>query len=265
VRERLLLFRDESIVVVDKPAGMPTHSALPLCRAPALTPPSTALRAVRAALGTWVYPAHRLDAATSGALAFGLTPAAGRELAQLFARREVKKTYAAIVRGFMPAEGVIDRPLVNHATGKTQEAVTRFRALAQVELPWPVGPYATARYSLVELTPLTGRTHQLRRHLAGLAHPIVGDTRFGDGAHNRAMATRAGVRRLLLHATALAFPAPFPPLVEAPCSGAMARAAALFSLPPGEPAGKLILRAPLSAREEEPPCTMPSSSSSPGP
>ena len=70
----------------------------------------------------------------------------------------------------------------------------------------PVGRYATARYSLVEAFPHTGRMHQLRRHFAHLRHPIVGDVRYGDGRHNRMFRERFGVHRLLLHAQRLVLP-----------------------------------------------------------
>ena len=80
--------------------------------------------------------------------------------------------------------------------------------LATVELPIPVGRYPQARYSLVELVPHTGRLHQLRKHLAHLRHPIVGDVRHGEGRHNRLFREHLGIRRLLLHAWWLALPHP---------------------------------------------------------
>src|SRR5690606_13397098 len=87
-------------------------------------------------------------------------------------------------------------------------AITDLRRLATVELPVPVGRYPTARYSLVELRPRTGRTHQLRLHLAHLRHPIVGDVRHGDGRHNRLFREHFAIGRLMLCATALAFDHP---------------------------------------------------------
>jgi tRNA pseudouridine65 synthase len=83
-----------------------------------------------------------------------------------------------------------------------------YRTLATVELPVRVDRYPTARYALVELEPETGRRHQLRRHLAHLSHPIVGDSTYGKGRHNRLFAERFGVRRLLLACVGLEFDRP---------------------------------------------------------
>ncbi len=84
-----------------------------------------------------------------------------------------------------------------------QPAVTDYECLAQVELPDAVGRYPTARYSLLQLAPRTGRKHQLRRHLKHIFHPIIGDTTHGDGIHNRFFRERFDSHRLLLEATAL--------------------------------------------------------------
>jgi len=91
------------------------------------------------------------------------------------------------------------------ADAEAQPAVTHYRRLATVELPFAVDRYATARYALVELRPLTGRRHQLRRHLKHIAHPIVGDATHGKGRHNRFVAEQFGCGRLLLACVELAF------------------------------------------------------------
>ena len=142
-----------------------------------------------------------------------LTPQVASALAGQFAGRAVTKNYVGICRGWLPETGRIDRPLGRLDSTDTviqapQEAVTLFNTLARWELPLAVRPYPTARYCLVALQPLTGRTHQLRRHLASLSHPLIGDTRYGDGAHNRAYRTNLGVFRLLLHARDIHFQAP---------------------------------------------------------
>jgi tRNA pseudouridine65 synthase len=84
-----------------------------------------------------------------------------------------------------------------------QPAITQFRRLATVELPYPVSRYPSARYSLVELHPKTGRKHQLRRHLKHIFHPIIGDTSHGDGRHNQFFIRHFANQRLLLAATSL--------------------------------------------------------------
>jgi tRNA pseudouridine65 synthase len=89
-----------------------------------------------------------------------------------------------------------------------QEAQTRYRTIERYELPIPHGPFPTMRAALVELTPLTGRRHQLRRHMAHLSHPIIGDATHGKGSVNRALAELLGVKRLWLHAGRLEFKHP---------------------------------------------------------
>jgi len=115
-------------------------------------------------------------------------------LGEQFASKVIHKTYLAIVRGHMLQGGEINYALkekLDKIADKmakqdkpAQEAVTRYQPLEKFELPFAVSKYPSARYSLVQLTPQTGRKHQLRRHLAHINHPIVGDTTHGDGKHN---------------------------------------------------------------------------------
>lgn len=138
---------------------------------------------------------HRLDMATSGLLVFARGTAMQRKLSRLFHDRKVEKRYVAVVAGWLDASGEIELPLgadwpnrprqkVDHATGK--HSLTRYRLLAYD---------AAADTSRVELEPVTGRTHQLRVHLATSGHPIIGDALYGGRA----------AERLLLHAGTLDF------------------------------------------------------------
>jgi tRNA pseudouridine65 synthase len=88
---------------------------------------------------------------------------------------------------------------------EAQSAVTHYTTISQVELPFAVGRYKTTRYSLVSLRPQTGRKHQLRRHMKHLLHPIVGDTKYGRGEHNRFFRENFDAHRLLFHAYELTF------------------------------------------------------------
>ena len=213
-----VLHLDARMVVVDKPSGLLVHRS-PIDRHET----RFALQLVRDQLDRRVYPVHRLDKPTSGALVFALDPDAARELTAAFATRAVVKTYLALVRGWPEPEGVIERPLdavederIGPQAMEPREAVTAWRRLATYELPERVDRYPTSRYALLELQPRTGRRHQLRRHLATASHPIVGDSTYGKGRHNRLFATRFGVRRLLLACTRLGFastPASDGPLV----------------------------------------------------
>ncbi len=115
------------------------------------------------------------------------------------------------MRGWPPAEGEIDYPLARDpelpSAGQPRlPAVTRYRRRACFEWPFPDGQHATSRYALVEVEPLSGRRHQIRRHFKHIAHPLVGDTTHGKGTHNRAVAAWLGTARLWLHACRLELP-----------------------------------------------------------
>jgi tRNA pseudouridine65 synthase len=205
-----ILYRDERLVVVDKPSGLLVHRS-PIDRHET----RFALQILRDQLGQRVYTVHRLDKGTSGALAFALDTQAAREYMAAFAQRAVKKTYLALVRGWPSPTGIIERPLsaieddrVAPQSVEPREARTTFTRIATFELPLRVDRYPSSRYALVELTPHTGRRHQLRRHLASESHPIVGDSTYGKGKHNRLFRDLFGVPRLLLACTRLEFTPP---------------------------------------------------------
>ncbi len=207
-----IVHQDDDLVAINKPAGMLVHRT-------AIDRHETrfALQSLRDQLGRRVYPIHRLDKPTSGLLLFGLTADAAGAVAQQFEQRTVDKRYLAVVRGYCPESGTVDHALRDKPDGAerrsaaeqpARDAVTRYRRLATVELPYAVDRYPTSRYSLVALKPLTGRRHQLRRHMKHLGHPIIGDAKHGKGVHNRFFKLRFGCPRLLLACTDLAFAHP---------------------------------------------------------
>lgn len=218
-----ILYLDDWLVAIDKPAGLLVHRS-PVDRHER----RFALQLLRDQLGGRVYPVHRLDKPTSGALVFARDPATARSLASQFEDRLVDKRYVAVVRGWPGEQGLIDYPLdtvrddrVVTVTTAAKPALTRFRRLATTELPRRVDRYPTSRYALLELAPQTGRRHQLRRHLAHVSHPIIGDTTYGKGGHNRLFAELFGSRRLLLACTKLVLQHPAtdtPLVVDAPLS-----------------------------------------------
>ncbi len=203
-----ILYQDQWLVVVNKPSGLLVHRSM-------IDRHETefALQTVRDQIGQRVYPVHRLDKPTSGVLLFALDSDTARQLGVIFTQRETVKQYLAVVRGYSDPEGIIDYALkeqldkIADAQAKkdkpAQSAVTHYRQLQTVELPLAVGRYATARYSLLELTPETGRKHQLRRHMKHIYHPIIGDTTHGDGKHNSLYREQFDCHRLLLHAQSL--------------------------------------------------------------
>lgn len=205
-----VLYQDEQLVAVNKPSGLLVHRSEIDRHETEL-----AMRIVRDQLGQWVYPVHRLDKATSGALVFALDQETARAMTRAFTGAKVSKKYLAIVRGFTGEADRIDHPLQDRGdrmSGQEEKgerpgkrSITEYRRLATVELPQPVGRYATARYSLVAAAPLTGRTHQIRRHMKHIFHPVVGDTTYGDGKQNEFFRGKFNCHRLLLHAFTIAF------------------------------------------------------------
>ncbi len=208
-----ILYADEHLIAVNKPSGLLVHRS-----AVDRNETEYAMQIVRNQLGQWVYPLHRLDKATSGVLVFALNKEMAQIMTRSFTERKVSKSYLAVVRGYTEESARIDYPLKEQLDKMTdrladvnkpaQEAVTDYRRLATVELPYPVGRYETARYSFLHVLPLTGRNHQIRRHLKHIFHPIVGDTTYGDGKHNEFFRTQLDCRRLLLHACDISFEHP---------------------------------------------------------
>ena len=202
-----VLYSDDAIVAIDKPAGLLVHrSALDAHET------RSAVELLRTQLDAPVWLLHRLDKATSGVLAFARSAEFASTLGQAFGAGQVRKRYLALVRGWPDEQGEIDYPLARDpelpSTGQPRlPAVTRWRRLACFDWPFPDGRHATSRYALVEVEPLSGRRHQIRRHFKHLAHPLVGDTTHGKSAHNRAVAAWLGTSRLWLHATRLELPA----------------------------------------------------------
>ena len=207
-----VLHRDDGLIVIDKPAGLLVHRTV-------LDRHETefAVQRLRDQIGQPVHPVHRLDRGTSGVLVFALDREHARRVSDAFADGSVAKTYLAVVRGWPAASGTIDHPLKREPDAAEwidpraqllpQPAVTHWRRLATTELPIAGDRHPTTRIALLELTPETGRRHQIRRHLKHAAHPIIGDATYGKGALNRAFAAHTGCARLLLHCARLVVPA----------------------------------------------------------
>ena len=222
-----ILYQDDWLVAIDKPAGLLVHPSRI-----ASQETRSAMMLLRDQLARWVYPLHRLDRPTSGVLLFALSPEVARRMGEQFSAQRVQKRYLAVVRGYTDDDGLIDHPLrekldrITDARARRnkppQSARTAYATLGRVELPWPLPPFASSRYSLLEVRPLSGRKHQLRRHFKHLSHPIIGDTSYGKSQHNRLFEKNLGCRRLLLAAVCLSFEHPqsaAPCCVNAPLSG----------------------------------------------
>ncbi len=187
-----LLYVDEHVVVANKPAGLVVHRGWG-------DDDDVAMFRVRDAIGQYVYPVHRLDRGTSGALVLARSSEVAAVLSVAFAERAVDKEYLALVRGVPPEAGTIDYAIPKKEDGPRVSAVTDFERL---------GASSVDRCSLVLARPRTGRLHQIRRHLRHITHPLVGDVRYGSGVINRHYRAVYGLHRLALHASRVTFAHP---------------------------------------------------------
>ena len=203
----VVLLEDDWMMAVDKPSGMAVHTGSGITG-------GTLVDYVRAYLGPKAVrndfaasPAHRLDRETSGVILVAKRRPAMVHFTDVFTNGRAKKRYLTLAKGRFPKpQGTIDLPLSEHqqtAESKArrgvnmQEALTRYKVLKQA-----------GECALLECSIATGRTHQIRRHLAAIGHPVAGDRKYGDFAFNREAKARWGLRRLFLHAERIEFPHP---------------------------------------------------------
>ena len=185
-----LVYRDDYIAVVNKPSG--------LLSVPGNQPQyyDSAMSRVKEKYG-FCEPAHRLDMATSGILLFALSKAADRELKRQFREREPKKYYQALVWGHVEQDhGVVELPLICDWENRPRQKICFERGKRAVTFYDVLQRYPN-NTTRVKLTPITGRSHQLRLHMLALGHPILGDKFY---AHPQAKALSP---RLCLHAESL--------------------------------------------------------------
>ena len=203
-----VIFEDPHYIAIDKPPGYHVH------------PPESSLWKVPRELiclywvrnycGDYVYPIHRLDAATGGVVLFGKTPEAAGKIQRLIQDQDIRKRYVAVARGYCLESGIIDKPLLSDSSELMLPSLTSFQTLARIELPFAVGKkHSTSRYSLLGVEPKTGRYHQIRRHFASLSHPLIGDIKHGDSHHNRFFRQELKLTGLLLHSFELSFSHPY--------------------------------------------------------
>ncbi|MFT5778899.1 MAG: tRNA pseudouridine65 synthase [Crocinitomicaceae bacterium] len=197
-----ILHEDEDLIAIHKPNGLLVHRTKLANDASEF-----ALQLLRDQIDHKVYPAHRLDRKTSGVLVFTKNEEANRRLQVQFMEQAVSKKYFAIVRGWTDDVGTIDYSLINDA-GKEQDAVTHYKTIQRVEIDLVHGIHKTSRYSFVEVTPESGRMHQIRKHFAHILHPIIGDRPHGCNKQNRLFKTHFGMTKLLLHAAEVSFKHP---------------------------------------------------------
>ena len=208
-REFPVLMEDEALLAIDKPAGVAVHGGSGVSFGVI-----EQLRRARPALAN-LELVHRLDRETSGVLLVAKKRSALKHLQDQFRDRETGKTYLALVLGLWPSnKKVIDSPLMKYTlpngVGEGERRVkvvgkddpNGMRSITLVRVARTVGPY-----TLLEVTIKTGRTHQIRVHLASQGHPIAGDDKYGDFEHNKLL-QKTGLKRMFLHAWQLKFQHP---------------------------------------------------------
>jgi 23S rRNA pseudouridine955/2504/2580 synthase len=208
-REFPVLMEDEAMMAIDKPAGVAVHGGSGVSFGVI-----EQLRRARPALAH-LELVHRLDRETSGVLLVAKKRSALKHLQDQFRDRETGKTYLALVLGLWPSnKKVIDSPLMKYTipngVGEGERRVkvvdkddpNGMRSITLVRVARTVGPY-----TLLEVTIKTGRTHQIRVHLASQGHPIAGDDKYGDFEHNKLL-QKMGLKRMFLHAWQLKFQHP---------------------------------------------------------
>ncbi|MBX9666989.1 MAG: hypothetical protein K2X93_05185 [Candidatus Obscuribacterales bacterium] len=175
-----IVYKDSDFIAVNKPSGMIVHRGWD-------NDPITVADIVRdSIIEAPVFAVHRLDRGTSGVLLFALRSEVARYFQNQMA--DMKKRYLTLVRGPMKAGFRLDHPIPNKKDGPRVDAVTEFNPIAH-----------HGRWTLVDAVPVTGRLHQIRRHLKHLSHPVVGDVRYGKGDVNRLFRDRFDLNRLALH------------------------------------------------------------------
>jgi 23S rRNA pseudouridine1911/1915/1917 synthase len=194
-----IIYQDDDLMVVDKPTGLTVHPAPGHPRGTlvnALLAICPDLKGIGDALRPGIV--HRLDKETSGLVVIAKSGRAHRSLSQQLKEREVEKTYLALTHGRpQPPQGIVDAPIGRHPRQRKKMAVVEAGRAAQTRyrLRESIG-----RYALLEVEPVTGRTHQIRVHLAHIGHPVVADATYGRRSPY--------LRRQFLHAHRLAFRLP---------------------------------------------------------
>ncbi|MDR3138574.1 MAG: RluA family pseudouridine synthase [Treponema sp.] len=221
-----VLFENEECLVLNKPAGLPVQGGAGVGRSLDLL--LAEFRSPRPLL------VHRLDKDTAGVMLVAKNRDAAAKFSAIFSAREggeppgsrgIIKQYRALCAGTPPASGVIRLALEVRGTEKLSR--TRYRRLA-----------GNGEFSLLELELDTGRMHQIRRHLARIGHPILGDDKYGDFTLNKALAKTRGLKRLLLYASRLVIAeelAGFPLDISVPPPDYFALFAGLLEAPDAAP------------------------------
>ena len=197
-----ILFEDDYIVCASKPNNVVVHHAH---HSRNVADEASLLQLLQEQCGEKMYPIHRLDRKTSGIILLAKKSEYVAKFQELFMNNQIQKTYYGIVRGHAPETKIIDSPVKGRDANVHKDAETHLVTAKTVTVNIPVKPYDTSRYSLVKLTPKTGRLHQLRIHMNKISHPLIGDPKYGDKNHNMMFLENFNCENLFLHARSLEF------------------------------------------------------------
>jgi tRNA pseudouridine65 synthase len=201
-----IIFKDSYCLLVTKPNNILVHHAH---HSRNKIDEKSLVQLIEDQLGSRYFPIHRLDRKTSGIILLASKKEYVSTFQALFTNKEIKKVYYGVVRGYSQENRIIDSPVKGRDALVYKEAETHLKRLDKIELNIPVKPYDSSRYSLVELTPTTGRMHQLRIHMNKLSTPLINDAKYGDKNHDTMYREQFGWTNLFLHAGSLAFTHPF--------------------------------------------------------
>ncbi|WP_435262524.1 pseudouridine synthase [Tenacibaculum sp. nBUS_03] len=201
-----IIYQDEYIVCVTKPNNVVVHHAH---HSRNVADEKSLLQLLNEQIGGKFYPIHRLDRKTSGIILLAKQTKFVSKFQSLFTEKLIQKVYFGIVRGHSPSFTTIDTPVKGRDSNVYKEAETQIETIKKTTLNIPVKPYDTSRYSLLKLTPKTGRLHQLRIHTNKISHPLIGDPKYGDKNHNLMFINNFDCGNLFLHAYSLEFIHPF--------------------------------------------------------
>ena len=201
-----IIYQDSYCLLVTKPNNVLVHHAH---HSRNKIDEKSLMQLIEDQLGTRYFPIHRLDRKTSGIILLASKKEYVSTFQALFTNKEIKKIYYGVVRGYSQDNRIIDSPVKGRDALVYKEAESHLKRLNKIELNIPVKPYDSSRYSLVELTPTTGRMHQLRIHMNKLSTPLINDAKYGDKNHDTMYREQFGWTNLFLHAGSLAFTHPF--------------------------------------------------------
>ncbi|MBN2681321.1 MAG: hypothetical protein JXR58_02325 [Bacteroidales bacterium] len=195
------VYEDSSLLVINKPDNMLIHHSFYSRNVKS----KSLVEILKSQRKDYLAPVHRLDMGTSGIVIFSKSPEITRLMQKQMEERLVTKKYIALVRGFTDENGIVETPIREPDSDIYKEAKTIFRRISKIELNIAVKPFPSSRYSLIELQPITGRTHQLRKHMNKISHPIIGDKKYGNRHHNSMFENELNISGMFLHAARIEF------------------------------------------------------------